>query len=398
MLAERHCHGREAGRVLAHLRIKERDAALGGVGVAHLAGKCREASERPGRRGVAARRRLVLPRLRPVKELLVARTGKEEAAPLAVLELLKEHIGKRARKFKVRPRELGLHELEQRSGQERVIVEIGIEVRAAVLVGRKQPAALPHARTNEIERTPGGRDPILATEYPAGVRHAADRKRIPGHQHLVIAARTNAPLARSKELVPRRFDQRLGRRRQAIGETQMPVLAFEVGRTIQAIAGREDRVFGGAEQRLHLASVPDVELAFHVLAIGIERRVVAAFGRLHLAHQPGGRLRSAARVQLLAAHQPRVGEQREQRPVVVQHLLEVRDRPFGIDAVAAKAAAELVVDAAFAHALESDERDVALALAQAELEIRRMRKLRRRAETASRGVEVGAQVAEHRPY
>src|SRR5947207_2691136 len=68
-LGERHLHGREAGGVLAHLGIKERDAALGGVDVAHLAGKCREACERPGRSGVAARRRLVLPRLRPVKEL-----------------------------------------------------------------------------------------------------------------------------------------------------------------------------------------------------------------------------------------------------------------------------------------------------------------------------------------
>ena len=47
-----------------------------------------------------------------MKELLVARTGKEEAAPLAVLELLKEHIGERAREVEVRERKLSLHQLE----------------------------------------------------------------------------------------------------------------------------------------------------------------------------------------------------------------------------------------------------------------------------------------------
>src|SRR5207237_641351 len=82
----------------------------------------------------------------------------------------------------------------------------------------------------------------------------------------------------------------------------------------------------------------------------------------------------------------------EQRPVVVQHLLEVRYRPFRVYAVAAKAAAQLVVDAALAHALERQERDVLLALAQAKLEVRWMWKLRRAAEAAADAVKVGAQV------
>ena len=73
----------------------------------------------------------------------------------------------------------------------------------------------------------------------------------------------------------------------------------------------------------------------------------------------------------------------------------MRYRPFRVDAVAAKAAAQLVVDAALAHALEREERDVLLALAQAKLEVRWMRKLRRAAEAAVDAVEVGAQVIEH---
>src|SRR5439155_3690244 len=58
----------------------------------------------------------------------------------------------------------------------------------------------------------------------------------------------------------------------------------------------------------------------------------------------------------------------------------------------------LVVDAAFAHALERDERNVLLALAQAELEIRRVRELRRAAKAAELRVEIRAQVIEHRAH
>src|SRR6185436_17661997 len=65
--------------------------------------------------------------------------------------------------------------------------------------------------------------------------------------------------------------------------------------------------------------------------------------------------------------------------------------------VAAKAAAKLVVDAAFAHPLERGVHDPGLALAQAELEVRRMRKLRRGAETAVARVEIGSQQVEQRP-
>ena len=86
--------------------------------------------------------------------------------------------------------------------------------------------------------------------------------------------------------------------------------------------------------------------------------------------------------------------QREERPVVVEHLLEVRDRPFGVDRVAAEAPAELIVDAAVGHAIERQSHDaqrvlVALAreCAKAEIELERMRELGRGAETAVHAIE-----------
>ena len=131
---------------------------------------------------------------------------------------------------------------------------------------------------------------------------------------------------------------------------QMPVPALEVRRPLQAEAARGHAILLFCEKTAHLVAIPHIELAFLVLAICIERGVVTAFGRLHLPHDPRRGLFGAALVERILCHEPRVSEQGEQRPVVVQHFLEVGDHPLRIDAVAAKAAAELIVDAALAHA------------------------------------------------
>src|ERR1700674_5036297 len=53
---------------------------------------------------------------------------------------------------------------------------------------------------------------------------------------------------------------------------------------------------------------------------------------------------------------PRMGErqQLEQLSVVVEHFFKVRDQPAGVDRVAGKPAAEVIVDAAFADAIEGE--------------------------------------------
>ncbi len=92
--------------------------------------------------------------------------------------------------------------------------------------------------------------------------------------------------------------------------------------------------------------------------------------------------------------------ERQQRCVVVQHLLEMRDRPFAIDAVTKEPAAELVVEAGERHPIERvhDDREHLLGgrdavcvgraaaeplrLHEQQLERRRVGKLRRAAEAA----------------
>ena len=77
------------------------------------------------------------------------------------------------------------------------------------------------------------------------------------------------------------------------------------------------------------------------------RRPGACMSRMH---PVGGFARDAAEQRARRSPAPR-RRRAQQLAVVVQHLLEVRDHPVLVDAVAREAAAELVVDAAFGHAL-----------------------------------------------
>ncbi len=77
--------------------------------------------------------------------------------------------------------------------------------------------------------------------------------------------------------------------------------------------------------------------------------------------------------------------QREQRAIVVEHFFEMRNFPALIHAVTAKAAAHLVVNAAFGHVPQSDQRHRAhlrFGMAQQKGEIGWMRKFWRTAKAA----------------
>ncbi len=135
------------------------------------------------------------------------------------------------------------------------------------------------------------------------------------------------------------------------------VAALEVARLGDPVVG-DDRIGAGAQHLADLLRRPDVEAALLALGVGVERRVEAALRPPHLAQRPVERLVADPAVALVAEDLPAVqvgaGEQR----VVVEHLLEVGDEPGGVDRVAGEAAAELVVDAAGRHRVESALDDV----------------------------------------
>ena len=65
-----------------------------------------------------------------------------------------------------------------------------------------------------------------------------------------------------------------------------------------------------------------------------------------------------------AGGQPAVEVGRDEQGVVVEHLLEVRDEPHGVHAVAVEPAADLVVHPAERHSVERGRRRLELAAAQ----------------------------------
>ncbi len=138
-----------------------------------------------------------------------------------------------------------------------------------------------------------------------------------------------------------------------------------------------------------------------MLGVGVERRVIAALNGLHFSHHPRRSLRNDFGVERLRFRQPQFAVQTQQRAVVVEHFFEVGYRPLAIDAVAAEAAAQLIVNPAFGHFGQRQSRhaqsvsvvDVGGA-AQAEVELRGVRKLGCRADAAVGLVENILQLAQ----
>ena len=157
----------------------------------------------------------------------------------------------------------------------------------------------------------------------------------------------------------------------------VPVAADEVH-----VAGLDDaRDLGGR---------PDEVPAFLAFAVGVGGGVEAALGIPHVAQQVVERLLGDAPEPRLAGHLEGLEIEPGQLSVVVEHFLEMRHEPVGIDRVAVEAAADLVVQATLCHAPAGEEHRVQQvgagsrpALAEEELEHRRMRELRRAAEAAA---------------
>ena len=146
---------------------------------------------------------------------------------------------------------------------------------------------------------------------------------------------------------------------------------------------------------------PDVERALSAVAVRVERRREAALGGPQLGEQPvAGFFRDPAR-QRAAGAPPQVRVHAGEQRVVVQHLLEVRYDPAGVDAVPGEAARQLVVHSAPGHragrrlghgqGLVAARTGPALGVPEQELQHHRRRKLRCAAEPASCGVKLTGQ-------
>jgi len=79
---------------------------------------------------------------------------------------------------------------------------------------------------------------------------------------------------------------------------------------------------------------PHVEASLDSLRVGVQRAVEAALGAAHLAQRPLERVDAYLQQALVVRSLPAVQIRAREQGVVVEHLLEVRHRPSGVDAVA----------------------------------------------------------------
>src|SRR5690606_8705171 len=200
-----------------------------------------------------------------------------------------------------------LQQLERAGREERIVVEITREPRAAVLVGRAEPPVLPHLAADEIERLGRGFGERRLPEPARRACERADCEAVPRRDDLVVPPRPHALLARGEQLLPRAREGRIverrvaraafrrGRRREL--ELEVPGPPFEVRRAIEPESGLRGAGLVRLEQRRDLVLRPQVALAFLALRVRIERRVERALGVAHVAQQPSGGLRGDAGVE-----------------------------------------------------------------------------------------------------
>ena len=167
-------------------------------------------------------------------------------------------------------------------------------------------------------------------------------------------------------------------------------------------------------QRVDFVGAPQIEGAFAFVgvvfggmfgrhAVGVLGRVKAARLVGHLSEDVQQRVLGDLRVKRIAGELRPFQVRKHELGLVVQHLLEMRDAPAGVDRIAMKAAADMVAHAAERHRAQRAEHHVARVgiagprvLAQQKHQLARPGKLRRIAEPAVTGIERLAEL-HHRP-
>ena len=165
-----------------------------------------------------------------------------------------------------------------------------------------------------------------------------------------------------------------------------------------------------AHERTHLLIAPDVEGPFGLArvgrvvepgrnAVGILRRIETASRVGHVAKHVRQRVLGHVEEERLPRRLPRFEKGERQLGLVVEHLLEMRHAPLGVDRIAVKSAADMVAHPSERHRAQRLDRHqqrrlraaaagrAAGVLAQQQQQFRGTRKLRRLAESAVPGIE-----------
>jgi hypothetical protein len=137
---------------------------------------------------------------------------------------------------------------------------------------------------------------------------------------------------------------------------------LEISLRCDVVVARKEIGILAVKDLLDLLLRPDVEFSLLAFGIGVERGAESPLLRGHFTCEPVDRLVRADAKQRLAGMPMRERQKLKQQRIVVEHLLEMRHQPAFVDGIAREPAAEVIIDAALANALQRqlDHGEVAL--------------------------------------
>jgi AcrR family transcriptional regulator len=280
-----------------------------------------------------------------------------------------------------------------------VLQHARVGARGAVPGSPQQPAAGvevdAHQQVGGVDR---GLHQVGPVEVGAGLGERGDGQAVPRGDHLVVPARAGPTRPGGQQPVPHGGDPIGVHHAVALPELEDRRALLEGAlRGHPEVGGRELPVkvaeFGG-----ELGGRPCVVGAFDaaaaaVVTVGVQRGGETALGCAEFGDHEVRGLQGDPAGEVGAGGPPQVRVRAGEQGVVVEHLLEVRDHPLPVDAVAGEAAGQLVVDPAAGHRLAgvADHLEGALGaragvVPQQELQHHRRRELRCAAEAAVRRV------------
>ena len=146
---------------------------------------------------------IITGRFGAMNEFLMVVRGEEETAACLVLEVIQQGLGQFDEKLKIAISPTRLQKFESSIDQEGIIVEVGVEVGATVLVTGQQASVFPESGTDEIEGALGRDNEIRSLEQSSGAGHALDHEPVPGGQHLVVTPRSYTSISGGEQFAAR---------------------------------------------------------------------------------------------------------------------------------------------------------------------------------------------------
>ena len=208
--------------------------------------------------------------------------------------------------------------------------------------GRRPEGAPPQRLGRPLGRQQ--RIPMARPRRVLGERR--DRQTVPGRDHLVVAARLGAAAPGREQPVAHRLQRALSAGSRGSCSTFAPCSKFGLAGAIpNTAAAQAASPHRGPPQLRHR---PGVGQTLDAVSVGVEAAAKAPSSVANRSSRNADGIVRDPREQVAPVRR-HSGIQPQQLGIVVEHLLEVRHHPRRIDAVASKAAAELVVDPAARH-------------------------------------------------